>query len=151
MDRLTVRIDEDVKRQLDMLAAKSGKAPAAFARDLIEQGVMNEAQRAWAPLVRQAIRDEFDSFLEQERVQREFSADDLYCRLANELRLDMDDLRVLAGAALACALGLLEGSEGVDGHGGERLQLALERGLWLGFDGLRHSMMRDEDIDDGAL
>ena len=136
MDRLTVRIDEDVKRQLDLLAAKSGKAPAAFARDLIEQGVMNEAQRAWAP---------------QERVQREFSADDLYGRLANELRLDMDDLRVLAGAALACALGLLEGSEGVDGRGDERLQIALERGLWLGFDGLRHSMMRDEDIDDGAL
>ena len=63
----------------------------------------------------------------------------------------MDDLRVLAGAALACALGLLEGSEGVDGRGDERLQIALERGLWLGFDGLRHSMMRDEDIDDGAL
>lgn len=151
MDRLTVRIDEDVKRQLNMLAAKSGRAPAVLARDLIEQGVMNEGQRAWAPLVRQAIHDEFDSFLEQERVQREFSADDLYSRLANELRLDMDDLRVLAGAVLACALGLLEGSEGVDGHGSERLQLALERGLWLGFDGLRRSMMQDEDVDDGTI
>lgn len=151
MDRLTVRIDEDVKRQLDMLAAKSGKAPAVLARDLIERGVMDEAQRAWAPVVRQAIRDEFDSFLEQERVQREFSADDLYARLANELRMDMDDLRVLAGSVLACELGLLEGSEGADGHGGERLRLALERGLWLGFEGLRYSMMRDEDDDDGPL
>lgn len=151
MDRLTVRIDEDVKRQLDMLAAKDGKAPAVLARDLIERGVMDEGQRAWAPLVRQAIRDEFDAFLEQERVQREFSADELYSQLANELRIDMDDLRALTGATLAQVLEIVESSDGTDGRGVERLQAALEKGLWLGFDGLRSAMAQDEGEDDGSL
>lgn len=151
MDRLTVRIDEDVKRQLDMIAAKAGVAPAVLARDFIARGVMDEGQRAWAPLVRQAIRDEFDSFLEQERVRREFSADELYGRLANELRIDMDDLRVLTAASLAQGLGIAEGWGEPEERGEERLHAALERGRWLGFEGLRDALTEDEGGYDCTL
>lgn len=146
MDRLTVRMDEDVKRQLDLLAAKAGTAPAVMARELIERGVMDGAQRAWAPLVRQAIRDELDAFLENERVQREFSADELYGRLATELRLDLDDLRVLAGAALAEVIREREAT----GANAKRLREALLQGLWVGFEGVSMAYEREGAEDEGV-
>ena len=146
MDRLTVRMDEDAKRQLDLLAAKRGTVPAVMARELIERGVMEDAQRVWAPLVRQAIRDEFDSFLESERIQREFSADELYGRLATELRMDLDDIRVLVGAVLADSLG----RDGATGDESERLASALQQGLWMGFEGVRGAYVREEDEDENV-
>ncbi len=146
MDRLTVRIDEDVKRQLDLLAAKSGIVPAAMARELIERGVMEDTQRVWAPLVRQAIRDELDAFLESERIEREFSADELYGRIATELRMDLDDIRVLTGAALAESLA----RDGAMGDETERLRAALQQGLWIGFEGVREAYAQAEREDEGV-
>lgn len=146
MDRLTVRMDEDVKRQLDLLAAKNGTVPAVMARELIERGVMEDAQRVWAPLVRQAIRDEFDSFLEGERIQREFSADELYGRLATELRMDLDDIRVLVGAVLAESLG----RAGATGDEAERLAYALQQGIWMGFEGVRGAYVEEEGEDESV-
>ncbi len=127
MDRLTVRLDPDVKRQLDLLAAKESTSPAALAREIIEAGVMNASERAWAPLTRIAVREELDAFLGSARIAREFAADELYGSLANELRADLDDLRILVGAVLSDAL------ERSDGD----LSSLLQKGLHVGFEGTR--------------
>lgn len=105
MHRVTLRIDGDTKRQLDLLAAKEATAPAALARRLVERGVMEEAERSWAPLVRNAVREELDAFLSSSRMEREFAIDDLYGSLANELRADLDAVRVLTGATVGLLLG----------------------------------------------
>lgn len=127
MDRLTVRLDPDVKRQLDLLAAKESMTPAALAREIIEAGVMNASERAWAPLTRNAVREELDAFLGSARIAREFAADELYGSLANELRTDLDDLRILVGAVLSDAL------ERSDGD----LSSLLQKGLHIGFEGTK--------------
>lgn len=148
MDRLTVRLDPDVKRQLDLLAAKEGTSPAALARGIIERGVMEGAQRAWAPLVRRALRDELDAFIASESMAREFSADALYGKLANELRAELDDLRVLSGAALAAAL---EGcGQSMGRSDGAALHAALRDGLWIGFEGIGGFFEPDGDDDEDA-
>ena len=127
MDRLTVRLDPDVKRQLDLLAAKESTTSAALAREIIEAGVMNASERAWAPLTRIAVREELDAFLGSARIAREFAADELYGSLANELRADLDDLRILVGAVLSDAL---ERSD-------DDLSSLLQKGLHVGFEGTR--------------
>lgn len=135
MDRLTVRVDSDVRRQLDLLAAKEGTTPSALAREIIEAGIMNASERAWAPLTRLAIREELDAFLASERIAKEFAADELYGALANELRTDLDELRILAGAALSA---ILESSEG-------DLSSHLRQGLHVGFEGVRELFGDSED------
>ena len=126
MHRVTLRIDEDTKRQLDLLAAKVATTPAALARRLVERGVMEEAERSWAPLVRNAVREELDAFLSSSRMEREFAFDDLYGRLANELRADLDAVRVLTGASVGLILG-----EG--GCSDDALGDALDAGAEIGF------------------
>lgn len=148
MHRVTLRIDEDVKRQLDLMAAKNGIAPAAYARSLVERGVMEDAERAWAPLVRRAVREELDSFLSSARMDREFAADDLYGRLANELRMDIDDLRMLSGSAIS----LLLGGGADDEQKREALKRAMDDARSIGFGFVAEAAFTDDDIagDDGA-
>lgn len=126
MHRVTLRIDEDTKRQLDLLAAKEATTPAALARRLVERGVMEESERSWAPLVRNAVREELDAFLGSSRMEREFAFDELYGSLANELRTDLDAVRVLTGASVRLILG-----EG--GCSDDALGDALDAGAEIGF------------------
>lgn len=142
VDRLTVRIDPDVRRQLDLLSAKGGTNPSALAREIIETGVMNASERAWAPLTRAAVREELDAFLTSERIAREFAVDDLYGALANELRLDLDDLRILAGAALSM-LSDAESNGSIEAH--------LREGARIGFEEVRRAIISDESVEDGYL
>lgn len=88
---------------------------------------MNASERAWAPLTRIAVREELDAFLGSARIAREFAADEFYASLANELRADLDDLRILVGAVLSDAL------ERSDGY----LSSLLQKGLHVGFEGTR--------------
>lgn len=126
MHRVTLRIGDDTKRQLDLLAAKDATTPAALARRLVERGVMEEAERSWAPLVRNAMREELDAFLSSSRMDREFAFDDMYGSLANELRADLDAVRVLTGASL----GLLLGESGCSD---DALGEAFDAGAEIGF------------------
>lgn len=108
MERLTVRVDEDVKGQLSAIAARRGVQPTALAREYIEQGILSDKERLYAPLVRRAVREELEVFLQAAAVRREFAADDFYDRLAAELRMDLDDARALAGAVLFLAATMAE-------------------------------------------
>lgn len=66
------------------------------------------------------MRGELDRFLESDRVQKEFSADDFYDRLATALSYDIDELRRIAGACLFVAAGVAEGTGAPLGSGGPR-------------------------------
>lgn len=116
MERLTVRVDEDVKGQLAAIAARRGVQPTTLAREYIEQGVLADKERLYAPLVRRAVREELEAFLQTSAVRREYAADDFYDRLSAELRADVDDCRALAGACLFLAAVTAEASSAeVDG------------------------------------
>lgn len=124
MERLTVRVDEDVKGQLAAIAARKGVQPTTLAREYIDQGVLSDKERLYAPLVRRAVREELESFLQALSVRREFAADDFYDRLSAELRMDLDDCRAIAGATLFLAATLAE-------HGGAAFEGALpDRDEW---------------------
>lgn len=126
MDRLTVRVDEDVKGQLGAIAARKGVQPTTLAREYIEQGVLADKERLYAPLVRRAVREELDAFLQTSMVRREFAADDFYDRLSADLMVDLDDCRALAGATLFLAATLAE-------HGGAAFDGSLpDRDEWCG-------------------
>lgn len=144
MHRVTLRIDDETKRQLDLLAAKDSTTPAALARRLVERGVMEEAERSWAPLVRNAVREELDAFLSSSRMEREFAFDDLYGSLANELRADLDAVRVLTGASVGLLLG-------EDGCSDDTLGDALDAGAEIGFAKVAHhvpTLYYDEPSED---
>lgn len=124
MERLTVRVDEDVKGQLAAIAARKGVQPTTLAREYIDQGVLSDKERLYAPLVRRAVRQELESFLQASTVRREFAADDFYDRLSAELRMDLDDCRAVAGATLFLAATLAE-------HGGAAFEGTLpDRDEW---------------------
>lgn len=152
MDRLTVRVDEDVKRQLAAIAARTGAQPTALAREYIEQGVLADKERLYAPLMRRAVREELEAFLQTSMVRREFAADDFYDRLSADLLTDLDDCRALAGATLFLAATLAE-------HGGAAFAGSLPtRDEWCDLAaeaGFRYSLgLRGagpaSDVDGGA-
>lgn len=152
MDRLTVRVDEDVKGQLVAIAARKGVQPTTLAREYIELGVLADKERLYAPLVRRAVREELDAFLQTSMVRREFAADDFYDRLSADLMTDLDDCRALAGATLFLAATLAEhGGAAFEGSLPDRdewCDLATEAGFRYGL-GLRGAEPAPEDAVSG--
>ncbi len=165
MERLTVRVDEDVKDQLAAIAARKGVQPTTLAREYIDQGVLSDKERLYAPLVRRAVREELESFLQASTVRREFAADDFYDRLSAELRMDLDDCRAVAGATLFLAATLAEHGgaafEGTLPDRDEWCDLAAEAGFRYGLglrgaafaprDGAPDEAPQETEGDDGVL
>lgn len=117
---ITVRIDDSLKEELSKHCAATGETASQAVRSLLSEALLERNARTYDRAIRSAVRGELDRFLESDRVQKEFSADDFYDRLATALSYDIDELRRIAGACLFVASGVAEGTGAPLGSDGSR-------------------------------
>lgn len=121
-EKITVRIDKGLREELGKHCAATGKQLSEAVRDLLSEALLSRNADVYAAPLRRLVRSELDRWLELERVQREFAADDYYDRLSAATASEMDELRRVAGATLFLAATLAESGAAAeccaDGGGG---------------------------------
>lgn len=97
--RMTVRVSEEMAGELDELAAVRGEKRSDCVRFLIAEGLLRRSEKAYVPLIAQAVRHEMGAF-EERIAQRLAMIEDLLGEAGYESKAAADEALRMLGALL---------------------------------------------------